>query len=296
MRACVIFNPVARGEQARRFRAHLAELAQEATLRETRGPGDASRLAASAVSEGFDTLVAAGGDGTLNEVLNGLADAPGGLAQVRLGLLPLGTVNVFARELRLPQAPVAAWEVVRRGKELRVDLPRAEWSAPEGPCGRWFCQLAGAGLDARAIELVDWKWKKRIGPLAYVLAGLRALREPAVGITVQAGEQTAEGELVLLGNGRLYGGNYALFPAASLTNGSLEVCVIPRANLATLLRVGPALLLRGRLPERAVRRLAAPAITLSSPTRVAFELDGEWGGQLPVTFTVRPAALRMIVP
>lgn len=296
MRACVIFNPVAKGEQARRFRTHLAEISREATLRETRGPGDATRLAAAAVQEGFDTLVAAGGDGTLNEVLNGLADTPGGLAQTRLGVLPLGTVNVFARELRLPRQPLAAWDVVRRGRETRMDLPRAEWSAPDGPRGRWFCQLAGAGLDARAIELVDWQWKKRIGALAYVLAGLRALREPAARIEVRAGDQRAVGELVLLGNGRLYGGDYAVFPDAALANGRLEVCVIPRTSLPTLLRVGPSLLLRGRLPESAIRRLAAPTITLISEGRVAFELDGEWAGPLPVTFTVRPSALKVIVP
>ena len=296
MRACVIFNPVAKGDKARHFRAHLTEIGRAATLRETRGPGDATALAGQAVRDGFDTLVAAGGDGTLNEVLNGLADAPGGLAGTRLGLLPLGTVNVFARELRLPLEPLDAWQVVLRGRETRVDLPRARWRAGDGERGRWFCQLAGAGLDARAIELVNWEWKKRIGPLAYVLAGLQALRERQPTIEVRAGEARVDGELALLGNGRLYGGNYALFPAASLADGRLEVCMFPRVGWLSLLRVGPALLLRGRLPERAVRRLTAPAATLSSAGRVAFELDGELVGELPVTFSLLPGALRVLVP
>ena len=296
MHACVIFNPAAKGDKARRFRAHLAEIGRTAALRETRGPGDATALASEAVREGFDTIVAAGGDGTLNEVLNGLADAPGGLAQARLGVLPLGTVNVFARELRLPWEPLAAWKLVLAGREKLVDLPRAEWRGPAGPCARWFCQLAGAGLDARAIELVDWHWKKRIGPLAYVLAGLKALRERHPQIQVLAGEARETGELILLGNGRLYGGDYALFPQAALSNCKLEVCVFPSVGWGTLLRVGPSILFRGLLPERAVRRLSGATVTLTSAARVAFELDGELAGELPVTFTLKAAALRVLVP
>ena len=109
MRACVIFNPVARGDKARHFRAHLDAVGHAATLLQTSGPGDATRLAAQAVREGFDTIVAAGGDGTLNEVVNGMASEPRGLDGARLGLLPLGTVNVFARELEIParREPVA---------------------------------------------------------------------------------------------------------------------------------------------------------------------------------------------
>src|SRR5215470_1936506 len=102
-RTCVIFNPTARGEKARRFRRHLDAIGAQSALKQTAAPGEARRLAAEAVEEGFEIVVAAGGDGTLNEVLNGLGDAPGGFERVRLGLLPLGTVNVFARELGLPR-------------------------------------------------------------------------------------------------------------------------------------------------------------------------------------------------
>src|SRR5436309_14567343 len=99
MRACVIFNPAARGEKAKRFRRHLDEIGKETSLKMTSAPGDGRRLSAEAIREGFDTIVAAGGDGTLNEVLNGMGDAPEGFKAARLGVLPLGTVNVFAREL-----------------------------------------------------------------------------------------------------------------------------------------------------------------------------------------------------
>jgi diacylglycerol kinase (ATP) len=296
MRACVIFNPMARGEKARRMRAHLDAIGRQATLNYTRGPGDGVRLAAAAVLAGFDTIVAAGGDGTLNEVLNGLASTPGGLKVARLGLLPLGTVNVFARELGLPSQPKDAWQVVLNGREMLVDLPRAEWNSAAGPQSRCFCQLGGAGLDARAIGLVNWQCKKRIGALAYVLAGLQAMRSPRPLIHVRANEQSSQGELVLLGNGRLYGGDFALFPRADLTDGRLEVCVFPRTTLVTLFHIGPSLLLRSRVPERAVRRLSGSAITLSCNQRASFELDGELSGELPATFTVQPAALRVLVP
>ena len=125
----MIFNPAARGEKARRFRKHLDAIGTESTLKQTTATGDARRLAAEAVREGFEIVVAAGGDGTLNEVLNGMGDAPEGFERARLGVLPLGTVNVFARELALPTRLDLAWEIVRRGPELRIDLPSVEFSA-----------------------------------------------------------------------------------------------------------------------------------------------------------------------
>ena len=180
VRTCVIFNPTARGDKARHLRAHLDELARQCTLKLTAAVGDARRLATEAVSEGFQIVVAAGGDGTLNEVLNGIADAPNGLARARLGLLPLGTVNVFAREMSIPTRLEAAWQAIRRGKESLIDLPNIEYDAKGVRQRRCFAQLAGAGLDASAIELVHWPLKKKIGPLAYVVAGLKRSAETPI--------------------------------------------------------------------------------------------------------------------
>ncbi len=296
LRTCVIFNPAARGNKARHFRRHLDEIAAQGALKATSGPGDARRLAAQAVADGFDLIVAAGGDGTVNETLNGLGDAPDGFARARLGVLPLGTVNVFARELNIPLKIPQAWAVLQRDRELRIDLPWAEFSAEGVRRKQYFIQLAGGGLDARAIELVSWSLKKRFGPLAYLLAGLQALRETKPVITVQAGGQTIAGELVLIGNGRLYGGNFAVFPAASLSNGRFEVCALSRMNWGTLWGCAPHLLLRGKLPEHAVARLQAGRFTLSSPQPARFELDGEWAGHLPVEFGLEPQRLRVAVP
>lgn len=296
MRTCVIFNPAARGDQARHFHAWLDGVAAECVLKPTQCAGDARRLAAEAVAEGCELVVAAGGDGTVNEVVNGLADAPDGLAKSRLGILPLGTVNVCARELRIPLDIPAAWAALKGGREFPVDVPCAEFSRDGRTVRRHFIQMAGAGLDARAIELTDWGLKKKIGPFAYVVAGLKALRERKPVISVATGGQTLKGELVLLGNGKFYGGTFVLFPAAEWADGRLEVCVLPRVTFGTLLRAAPGLLLTKRLPEHLARRVPAEKVVLSCDAPAAFELDGEWAGHLPVTFSIARQQLRVRVP
>jgi diacylglycerol kinase (ATP) len=295
VRTCVIFNPSAKGEKAKRFRRHLEAIGTQCALKLTTCPGDAQRLSAEAVREGFEDIVAAGGDGTLNEVLNGLGDVPEAFDRARLGVLPLGTVNVFAREMAIPLKPVQAWEVIRQGHETRIDLASVQYAANGTSRRRYFAQLAGAGLDARAIELVEWEMKKKIGPLAYVLAGLQALRRAPSKITA-TGDETVQGGLVLIGNGRLYGGRYRIFPDADLRDGQLEVCVFPRVNWLTLARCGLPLLLCARLPASVTQTFRTDALTLTSPDATPFEVDGELIGHLPATFSVAPSQLRVIVP
>jgi len=296
VRICVIFNPAARGNKARRFRHFLNELSQQCSLKATTGPGDARRFAHAAASIGFDIIAAAGGDGTVNEVLNGIGDEPDGFAKTRLGVLPLGTVNVFARELKIPLRLEHAWQVLKRARETKIDLARADFLDEGRPATRYFMQLAGAGLDARAVELVSWKLKKNAGPLAYVVAGFQALLEKQPQIIVQADGQQLAGELALLGNGRFYGGPYEIFPGAELGNGRLDACVFPRVNLAAFLGHVPGFLARRKLSENQVRRLRAAKIELTSETPAAFELDGEWVGNLPATFSIEPEKLRVVVP
>ncbi len=271
-------------------------MAGQSAFKATTAPGEARRLATEAVADGFELIVAAGGDGTVNEVLNGIGDAPNGLERARLGVLPLGTVNVFARELKIPLRLESAWEVLRRGREMKIDLPRVEFSAGGKRERRYFVQLAGAGFDARAIELVDWQHKKKVGPLAYIVAGLKALRERKPAIAVRADGQKFSGELILIGNGKFYGGPFKIFPEAELRNGLLEVCIFPRVNFPTLFRCSPNFLVRQKLPERIVRRFRASSFELTSKTAAAFELDGEWVGNLPATFSVEREKLRVIVP
>lgn len=296
VRTCVIFNPTARGEKAQRFRRHLDEIGAQAQLKLTCAPNDARRLAAEAVREGFEVVVAAGGDGTLNEVLNGIADVPNGFESAVLGVLPLGTVNVFARELGLPSRIEGAWKIVTAGVQTRIDVAAVEFTAASGTEIRYFAQLAGAGLDARAIELVQWSLKKKIGTLAYVVAGFQAFAGKPFQITATGGGQSLTGGLVLIGNGKLYGGNFRLFPQADLRDGLLEVCVFPKLNWITLARCGPHLLLRGTVPVSAATVFQAETLTLSSDPPAPLELDGELIGRLPARFRVERAKLRVMVP
>jgi YegS/Rv2252/BmrU family lipid kinase len=296
VRTCVIFNPTARGEKANRFRRHLDDIAGESTIKLTAGPHDARRLAAEAVREGFELVIAAGGDGTVNEVLNGICDTPEGFDRVRLGVLPLGTVNVFARELGIPPRLEQAWKILRLARETRIDLPYVEHGVNGARQKRYFAQLAGAGLDARAIELVKWQVKKAVGPLAYVMAGLHALLSVPSKITATGGGGSGTGGLVLIGNGRLYGGKFRLFPKADLRDGLLEIAVLPQVNWFTLVRCCPDLLLRGTLPDSVVQLFQAASVTLTSQTSTPLQIDGELIGTLPATFSLEPSGLRVVVP
>jgi YegS/Rv2252/BmrU family lipid kinase len=276
------------------MRRYLDEIGPHCTLKLTKNPGAARVLAREAVVEGHEIVVAAGGDGTLNEVLNGIGDVPGAFEFVRLGVLPLGTVNVFARELGIPRQLPHAWRIVLGGRERRIDLPRVEFQQHGRGATRYFAQLAGAGLDARAIQLVDWGLKKRFGPIAYVLAGLRAMRGPHDLIFVDIAGQTTTGQLVLIGNGRFYGGSLVMFPEADLGDGNLDVRVFSKVSWKVLLECGIGLLTRN-LPKAAGGVcLRAPDFVLRGPPETLFEVDGELIGNLPARFRIEPQALRVL--
>jgi len=296
VRICVIFNPCAKGEKAKRFRDQLATIASHSAIKPTLAPGGGRFLAAEAVREGFDTIVAAGGDGTLNEALNGIADEPEALADVRLAVLPVGTVNVFAREIGMPLKLTAAWETILRGRETSIDLPQMQFSAEGQACQRHFIQMAGAGLDAQAIALVDWKLKRSIGQFAYMIAGLKAMRGKLTAIRVSHGSTSASGELVLLGNGRYYGGELPVFHRASYRDGLLDICVFPKVNWFVLARYFWGFLSQRLFKPGNDPYFQAPSVNLESDSAARFELDGENVGHLPATCSIQRQGLRIIIP
>lgn len=296
MPTCVIFNPTARGDKARHFRQHLGELAPGCAFRPTTCVGEATRLATATVAEGFDTIVAAGGDGTVNEVVTGISRAPDGLRRVRVGIVPLGTVNVIARELKIPRALQPAWQVISHGTERVVDLAEIEFQTPRGPEQRCIIQLAGAGLDARAVELVSWSLKKKFGPLAYLWAGVGAMRERHPQITITTGPETHRAQFVLLGNGRHYGGAFRVFPQARMDDGQFDLCLIERVSWLALLRFAWGILTNRLERQTGFHHLQSARFTLTSHARVPLELEGDAVGHLPATCRVRPRALRVLVP
>jgi diacylglycerol kinase family enzyme len=161
---------------------------------------------------------------------------------------------------------------------------------------RRFVQLAGSGLDARATELVDWKLKQRIGRYAYVVAGLQALRERCAPIQVSDGSRKFAGRLVLLGNGRLYGGSIPVFRQADLRDGLLDVCVFPKVNWFVMLRYAFACLSPRLLRQVGEHCFQAKSLLLESTAKTPLELDGEPVGHLPARCSIHSKLLRVIVP
>lgn len=292
----MIYNPTARGEKARAFRDEVKTLAKDWELHPTTCPGDARTLAARATRDGYTDVIAAGGDGTLNEVVNGIGDVPGGFEKITFGFLPLGTINVFARELGLPLRWQNAWQIASSGQPTNIDVAQAEFIGRDGkPEKRLFVQLAGAGLDARAVELVSWKQKKIVGPIAYIISGFRALGERHEVIQVE-GDGKAAGELVLFGNGRLYGGTFNFFPRASLQDGLFDIAVFPKVNMFQLVK-GVIGMYTGSIYRMCeAQQLQAAKVELTSTGHVPLQLDGDLVGQLPATISILPKALRVRVP
>lgn len=287
----VIFNPSARGDKARSFRHEVSRLAPHARLLPTTAAGDATRLAAEAARGGAEVIVAAGGDGTVNEVVNGLASLPHS-QRPSLGVLPLGTVNVFAKEIGLSGHLETDWAIIRAGHSRVIDLALAEHSGGQ----RWFIQMAGAGLDAAAIDRVRWRLKKIAGPIAYLWAGFGALFSDLPSVQVTGGPAPTGGQLVLLGNGRFYGGRFPVFPKAQLNDGLLDLAVLPQTSILSLARAAIAVRTGRLLQMSGIVHQQAPEFEFTCPSPARFQVEGDNIGSLPARFSVQPGALRILIP
>jgi len=191
----VILNPAAGSPESLRYwQERVESIARGCLIRVTSRAGEAESLAQRAVEEGFTRIVAAGGDGTVNQVANGLVGS-----NAALGLLPLGTVNVFAMELGLPLHNLElCWEIIEGANVRLVDLPSAN--------GKCFVQLAGVGLDAQVVKETSLAFKRSFGPLSYLISAAQiAARQPPRLFIASENTSVEEGSFVLIGNGRLYG-------------------------------------------------------------------------------------------
>jgi diacylglycerol kinase (ATP) len=281
----VILNPAARGERARALRDRIASLSHQAVVRSTGSPGDAGALAARAVAQGYETIVAAGGDGTINEVVNGLAGS-----HVSFGILPVGTMNVFATELGIPQNNLAkAWQVIKDGYVRQVDLPRANQE--------YFVQLAGVGLDAEVVRQTTSDSKKALGPMSYLLtlAQVAARQPPKICIEPVDGAPR-EGSFVLVGNGRFYGGPFVLFKDARLDDGLLDVLVFQNQSHWDLMRYFQAIVFGNHPALPDVEYFQSRGLRLTSREPVPVEIDGELTGTLPYEFGFSIGKLNVLVP
>lgn len=281
----VILNPAARSERATRLRAQVEALVEGAVLRSTSRRGHAESLAREAAAEGFEKIIAAGGDGTINEVVNGIAGSG-----ATLGLLPLGTMNVFATELGLPTTDLSrCWEIARNGHTRRVDLPSAN--------GKHFVQLAGVGLDAQVVQETSATFKRSFGPLSYIVSAAQiAARQPPQLRIESDNAATEEGSFVLVGNGRLYGGPFPFFKQAVVDDGLLDVLVFKRLNYLQMIRYMQDVIFSSQITAPEVEYFQTKFLRVTSAEAVPVEIDGELIGNCPVEFTIKRRGLRVLAP
>ncbi len=312
-KTCVILNPGARKGGDEKVLERLEPLLAGWEVRRTERAGHARELARAAAGEGFDTVIAAGGDGTVNEVLNGLAEAVmAGEGAPCLGILPLGTGNDLVRLLGVPADPEEAVAALRRGVRRRLDV--AEMRA--GGESRFFLNVAAGGFSGEVDRALTPEIKRSWGPLAYLRAATEALRQlDAYRVRLRFdGEETVEISAlnVVVANGRFAGGGLPVAPRAHPADGLLEVVVIPEMPIPAMVALAPRVLAGRHLdvaeeqerdreasgeepetPRLLYRRCRT--VDLESDPPMPWNTDGELVGECSPSFRVVPGALGVLV-
>jgi len=291
MRVRAILNPRA-GVAAERARRALAEGRPSwdpIELALTSGPGDAGALARTAAEDGYDLVLAVGGDGTVNEVAGGLLGS-----STALGIVPMGSGNGLARTLGLPLKPGLALAALESGLDRLMDVGRVN--------GGIFLNVAGAGFDAHVGEAFHHRGRSggRRGIVPYVwlcLKGMPGYRAGTFSVSTGAGGFEGRALVVAFVNGRQYGAGAVISPGGLLDDGLIEVVVLEDAPLMELLAAAPRLFLGGIERFRRYRRFAVTEAEIRAPLPILFHRDGEPEPAAPtLTLSVAPRALRIRVP
>lgn len=276
----------------------LAELSrrfpeiQAATVRETESATEASRVTVQAASDGFDLIVAAGGDGTVNSVANGIV-ASG--SQVPMAVLPLGTANDFAATLAIPDAPEEAVGLWESGTVRQLDL--VELETPKQKC--FFANVAAGGNSDRVTSELTDEIKRTWGMFSYLrgaIGVLSDLESYTAKITLDDNEPLDECLWnVLVANGRTNGGRLPVAPRANPEDGLLDVILIRDGEVADLAQLAARFALSDYLNAEQVLYRRAKSLRISSSPAMRFSIDGEPVAGEPIDFRVKPQAIRMIV-
>lgn len=305
----VIVNPAARSGRAGRKWPALSQQLEAAGCKHvtlhTRAPGEATRLCEAALRSGTTLIIAAGGDGTINEVANGFFDqanrdqliAP----DARLGILPLGTGSDFARTFGIRDAG-SAIETLAAGASTLIDVGCVELQrAGAQPLTRYFVNIADLGLGAETVNLVNHG--PRIGGafLSYLIGAVRAIlahRPPHISLRFDDGEVVAEPmSIVVIANNRYFGGGMLVAPEAQPDDGLFDVLWLKGTSRGRLLvDLLPKVYRGAHLGHPLVCRRRTAQLSLESLLPVPLEIDGEQIGTAPVTFRLLPRALRIVVP
>lgn len=303
--AVIIYNPTSGRNRSRRLHAieEAARILQasgiDARLLPTTCAGSATELARDAARDSCGMVVVCGGDGTINEVVNGIA-----VTDTPLAVLPAGTANILAKELGIPWNIPAAARRIARGKLARIALGLAHWRAtekqgPAVPTHRYFLCVSGAGPDGAIVHGIDLAHKSRVGILAYWLEGLRQFfTYPFPPFAVESPEKTVTASLIVVGRTKYYGGPFRITTGASLFSDQFEVVAYTRRSRLGVLSCLPAIWL-GRLHRVKGIEVWKTARFACRPTdgmEIFSQLDGEPTSALPVEFSVVPDALTLVLP
>src|SRR5947207_1662100 len=289
MRACVILNPIAGGvKDIDAIRELLRGLNPERFCVSEQA-GDAEKFASDAAD--FELIVSAGGDGTLNEVVNGIAQ---GGCNAALGLLPLGTGNDFARTLGVPNNVGTAIEQIMAGKTRGIDLVRVTSDQV-----RYFINVSSGGFSGLVDEKLTPEMKRTWGPLAYLRSAAAAFPKLRGYTTRVVLDHDTPQEIdlynVVVANGQYVAGGVPIAPEAKVADGLLDVLLIPERGPTDLALLAAQIVVGRHLSSDAVIFRRAKTIAISSRPGMWFNVDGELIGNEPATFELLPGALRCIV-
>ena len=300
----LIVNPVAGEGRAQRLRPWLAQRLRSAgsgaRLIETEAPGQARDLALHAADRGHDRVIAVGGDGTVQEVVNGLLEAESGLS---LGILAGGNGNDLARSLCLPHRATDALALALGGTTRRIDVGRAVRGSGATATIRHFVAAGGVGFDAQVATAMAGRrrgWQH--GRLGYALSTLRELgrfRNRRVQLTIEGpvGARSIDRRVlfVAFANGPYYGGGMQICPDASLADGLLDLCIVGDISRLETVRQLPGLYRGRHVNHPAVELLRATAVSIEGERGTLAHLDGEPFGGLPLRVEVMPEAISVAV-
>ncbi|MEY2507719.1 MAG: diacylglycerol kinase [Verrucomicrobiota bacterium] len=263
-----------------------------AEIRLTSKPGSAARLAKTALRKGRELIIAAGGDGTLNEVINGIGE---NLGDAAVGLIPLGTGNDFARTIGVPADIEEAIDLIRAGETRAVDLVRVTSDAV-----RYFVNVSAGGFSGLVNEKLTAEMKKTWGPLAYLRSAAAALPELRGYQTTLAFDNAESLRIelynVVVANGRYVAGGTLIAPEASIDDGLLDIVLIPKRPATELAVLAAQVALGTHLSSETVVFRRASKLTVNSSPGMWFNVDGELVGNEPARFEILSRALRFIAP
>lgn len=286
-RLYIIYNPIAGWRRRRRWEAvlaHLHRLGCSTTIAVTQRRGDAETLARSVASGSYDLVVVAGGDGTVNEVVNGL-----GSGTPPLGLIPLGTANVLAAEIGLSKRSQSIAEVLARCSPRSIYVGVAN--------DRCFTMMVGVGFDARVIEQLNSRIKHFLGKLAYVISSLKCtIRIDRSHYEVEIEGRSFNAASVIIAKGHYYGGRFVVAKHARIDDPRVHVAIFERQGRWNILRYATAIAL-GRISHLSdIKILESTEVKVAGSKGESVQADGDLASTLPLLVKIRPNPLSLVMP